>query len=114
MAEEPIDNKTSDDEIEQEQVATRVRSDRYVDFYANFAECGFTAWDIRVAFSLVGVDLNGNSMLTDQASVVVTPAMAKALADILGRFVGAYERQNGEIHMPRSIIEEAQKRKAAA
>jgi Protein of unknown function (DUF3467) len=111
---EAQETETNDPEAEESQVATRTRSTGFVNVYSNFAECGFTAWDIRLLFSLVGVDLDGNPTLTDQAAVILTPQMAKALVGVLNGHVKAYERQNGEIQMPRSITEEAQRRKLSA
>lgn len=101
-------------EVEQSKVQVGVRHKDYIEHYSNFVQCGFTPWDIRVNFGVIGLSETGQTMMTELTAVVVSPQMAKALVGVLNGHVKAYERDNGEIHMPDSIVREAQARKAKA
>lgn len=109
---EEIANEVVEDKVEQTLAASTVRSKDFATLYSNYVQCGFTAWDIRVNFGLVGTSETGVANITEQTSVVLAPAMAKALANVLANHVRAYESQNGEIQMPQSVMQEAQARAA--
>jgi len=116
MPEETIPEKATDtqgdDEFDKSLVASISRSKDYSVVYSNFVQCGFTAWDIRVNFGLVGLSETGQPTMTEQVAVVLTPQMAKALVGVLNGHVKAYERDNGEVQMPASVVREGQARKA--
>jgi hypothetical protein len=100
------------EELEKSVIAGVQRSKDFAVLYANFINCGFTAWDIRLNFGLVGVNETGAPNMTELVAVVMTPQLAKALVAVLNGHVKAYERENGEIQMPQSMVREAQARKA--
>lgn len=98
--------------VEETQVAKLVRSKDYISVYANFAQCGFTAWDIRINFGLVGTSETGEPTMTEEVAVMVSPAMAKALVSVLNGNVKAYEQINGPIQLPQSVVQESARRVA--
>jgi hypothetical protein len=114
MAEEIEGPNLSDDPQHVAVANRRVRGKDYQTVYANFAQIGQTPWDVRLLFSQLGeidVDQGG---VTDLVTIVITPALAKALINVLITNIKAYERDNGEIKLPESILREVEKRTAEA
>jgi len=109
MAEEPEEPVLAGD-FERQLARTRVRSPNHVVAYSNFAQIGMTGWDIRIEFSLLGEFEPNKAGVTDLATIILTPALAKALVGVLNSNVKAYEQDNGEIKMPASIVREVQNR----
>lgn len=89
-----------------------MRSEKYQLVYSNFAQCGYTPWDIRLNFGLVGANELGEPTMTEQVSVVFTPGLAKAFVRLLNGNIKNYEKQNGEIQFPKSVIEESARQAA--
>jgi hypothetical protein len=102
------------DEPERITANERIRRENHPVVYTNFAEVGSTPWDIRVIFSQLGDSVGGKAAVTDLVSVVMTPALAKALVSVLNANLKGWEKENGEIQMPLSIKREAEKRVAEA
>lgn len=92
----------------------RVRGRDYTTIYSNFAQVGQTPWDIRFLFSQLGETGVNEGGVTDLVTVIMTPALAKALINVLSANIKAYERENGEIKIPEAILREAEKRKIDA
>jgi hypothetical protein len=109
---EEVLDQVENEELEKSVIASVQRSKDFAVLYSNFVNCGFTAWDVRLNFGLVGVDENGAPNMTELIAVVLTPQLAKALVAALNGHVKAYEHENGEIQMPQSMVREAQARKA--
>ncbi len=99
MAEEDIPQETYERKID---VSEKSESPQYTEFYTNFAECGFTPWDIRLLFCQTG-----ETGLTKMATVIMAPAMVKALVNLLNVNLKGYETDNGEIKLPESLVRQA-------
>jgi len=100
------------EEIKRTVEPERVRDKEYRSVYSNFAQCGRTAWDIRLTFSELGEVEPDKPGIIDLMSVTMTPQLAKALISVLSAHVAMYERENGEVQMPKSVIRESQERAA--
>ncbi len=98
------------EETEQQKIDVSNKSEgrEFTEFYANFAECGFTPWDIRVLFCQTG-----ETGLVKKATVIMAPTMVKALANLLNVNIKAYEADNGEIKMPESLVRQSAELKKA-
>lgn len=93
-----------ENESQEESISTRtmahVRSEKYVSFYSNFAQCAITPWDIRIVFGEIGEIDPDAPAIADLASVILTPQIAVALVRVLNGNITAYEQQYGKIQMP--------------
>jgi Protein of unknown function (DUF3467) len=96
MSEEDFAEEMEEQKID---VSKKSESPQFTQFYANFAECGFTPWDIRILFCQTG-----ETGLTKMATVIMAPPMVKALANLLNVNIKNYEADNGEIKMPESLV----------
>jgi len=85
-----------------------VRSADFKTVYTNFAQAAFTPWDMRIIFSLVGEHEIDNVGIIEQATVVMSPALTKALVNLLNHNIKQYESVNGEIKIPLSALPQGQ------
>jgi len=82
------------------------KSPEYRAFYSNYAQVGFTAFDIGVTFSEV-IEASGESILAEQRGrVSMAPLQAKALLRLLTKIIGQYEEKYGAIPVPPSVMDE--------
>jgi len=77
----------------------------HAEIYCNSAHTSVTAWDF--AISLGTIDRSGSGVVFDRATVIMSPAHAKALAGILATDVAAYEANFGKIPMPSEGVPQA-------
>jgi hypothetical protein len=69
--------------------------------YANLAGIAMTTWDIRLFFSEITASAVGDApSVIVRASVVMTPAHAKAFSKLLQTHIENYEKQFGAINAP--------------
>jgi len=74
-----------------------VRSEAFVEVYANYVSCATSPWDITLMFARTVADNPNNPRLEQRASVSLSPQTAKAMAHMLLRNLQGYEQQYGEI-----------------
>jgi hypothetical protein len=74
-----------------------VRSEEFVEVYANYVSLATSPWDITIMFGRTAADNPNNPRIEQRASVSLSPQTAKAIAEILWRNIQAYEQQYGEI-----------------
>jgi hypothetical protein len=78
-----------------------VRSEEFVEVYANYVSCATSPWDLTIMFGRSVADNPDNPRLEQRASVSLSPQTAKAMAHMLLRNLQSYEQQYGEIrYMP--------------
>lgn len=75
-----------------------VRDPNYKVIYVNHCRGNGTPYDIQLTFSqLRAVDLAANQQIEEQVTLIVAPAEAKAIRDILVKVVQAYEERYGRV-----------------
>jgi Protein of unknown function (DUF3467) len=74
-----------------------IRSEAFVEVYANYVSCAISPWDMTLMFGRAVADNPDNPHLEQRASVSLSPQTAKALAHMLLRNLQSYEQQYGEI-----------------
>jgi hypothetical protein len=74
-----------------------VRSDAFVEVYANYVSCATSPWDLTIMFGRTVADNPDNPRIEQRASVSLSPQTAKAMAQMLVRNLQSYEQQFGEI-----------------
>src|SRR5687767_232973 len=94
---------TEVEDIDQ-QTAPHYRDKNYAAVYSNFAQVGLTPWDIRITFSQLGEHDIGVTGVSDLTTVIMTPLMAKVLANVLRQNVLLYEKNHGAIQVPAGLI----------
>jgi hypothetical protein len=105
MAEETQVNSPSDALQEYSSVTREVtdmpvvRSEDFVELYANYVSFAGSVWDMTVMFGRTVADDPRNPRLEQRASVSLSPQTAKLLAHLLLRNLQAYEQQYGEIRI---------------
>lgn len=75
------------------------RSSDFKSYYTNYASVSSTPMDIRITFSDFVKDERDKLLITEVASIAMSPQMAKALAQILTANVVRFETTHGEINM---------------
>ena len=78
---------------------TRTTAPDYKTIYTNFVEAGYGPFDISLAFNESVLD-GDNFMVTRLARVIMTPAEAVAVIDILKNVINNYEQTWGKIVPP--------------
>ncbi|MGI9107945.1 MAG: DUF3467 domain-containing protein [Pyrinomonadaceae bacterium] len=87
-------------------IISEISHERGVDYktiYSNFVQCGFTPWDVALQFGQMGETSKDTPLITDQAIVYLTPALAKAFVAVVSGNLRNYEAQFGEIKMPKGF-----------
>ncbi len=84
--------------------APHYRDKDYEVIYSNFAQIGVTPWDIRITFSQLGEHEINVTGVMDLTTVIMTPLMAKVLANVLRTNVKLYEQNHGEIQIPAGVL----------
>ena len=79
--------------------AEKRRSPDFKSYYTNYASVSSSPMDIRVTFSDFVNDERDKLMITEVASIAMSPQMAKAVAQILTANVHNFETAHGEINM---------------
>lgn len=74
-----------------------------VSAYCNNANLAITNWDIRLLFSEIVATGEGSIHPILRANVVMTPAHAKAFSVVLSKVMHDWEKQYGEIVMPKEV-----------
>jgi Protein of unknown function (DUF3467) len=77
-----------------------VRSNQFEIVYANFGQCGYTPWDIRITFSDVSEAEVDVPAIVDLKTITLPPQVAKALVAVLLQNVRNYESDFGPIKLP--------------
>lgn len=98
---------TEVEEVDQ-QSAPHYRDKNYATVYSNFAQIGITPWDMRITFSQLGEHDIGVTGVSDLTTVIMTPLMAKVLANVLRQNVSLYEKQHGPIQVPPGLIKKSE------
>jgi hypothetical protein len=78
------------------------RTDKFVRIYANAANLEVTPWDFKMIFGELKKSSDGKPVIEQSVEVTMSPQHAKALADILSVNVREYEKNVGEIKLPRT------------
>jgi hypothetical protein len=78
-------------------VLSVVRSEEFMEVYANYVSCATSPWDITIIFGRSVADNPDNPHIEQRASVSLSPQTAKAMAQMLVRNLQSYEQQFGEI-----------------
>jgi hypothetical protein len=76
-----------------------VRSEVFVEVYANYVSFAASAWDMTIMFGRTVADDPRNPRIEQRASVSMSPQTAKAMAHIVLQNLQRYEAQYGEIHL---------------
>ena len=76
-----------------------VRSEAFVEIYANYVSFAASAWDMTIMFGRTVADDPRNPRIEQRAAVSLSPQTAKALAHILLRNLQSYEAEYGEIRI---------------
>jgi hypothetical protein len=74
-----------------------VRSEEFLEVYANYVSCATSPWDLTIMFGRTVADNPDNPRIEQRASVSLSPQTAKAMAHMLLRNLQSYEQQYGEI-----------------
>ncbi len=82
------DSETSD----AKRKVSLARADTYGLFYADAVQLSISAYDFKLTFSVNQTLLNGDVLITELSTVVLTPQHAKELATRLAQNVVQYEK----------------------
>ena len=74
-----------------------VRSEKFVEVYANYVSCATSPWDLTIMFARTVADNPDHPRLEQHESVSLSPQTAKAMVHMLVRNLQSYEQQYGEI-----------------
>ena len=74
--------------------------EKFVRTYANAANMEVTPWDFKIVFGELKKS-EGKVVIEQSVEVTMSPQHAKALAEILSSNVREYEKNIGEIKLPR-------------
>jgi hypothetical protein len=78
------------------------RTDKFVRAYTNAANLEVTPWDFKLVFGELKKNSDGKTVIEQSVEVTMSPQHAKALADILSTNVREYEKNVGEIKLPKA------------
>lgn len=81
----------------------RIRGEHFQLIYSNWVQAGRTPWDIALVFGQVQEVEPNKTAISEVATIVMTPQLAKALIATLATTIKDYERDNGEIPIPSSL-----------
>ena len=73
----------------------KLRVDNFLEIYANFAESGYSAWDVFIVLSESKQGDSGN-LREEKVRVVLSPHNAVALRNLLDATVAGWKRDFGE------------------
>jgi hypothetical protein len=76
-----------------------VRSEAFVEVYANYVSFAASAWDMTIMFGRTVADDPRNPRIEQRASISLSPQTAKAMAHIVLQNLQRYEAQYGEIQI---------------
>jgi hypothetical protein len=76
-----------------------VRSEAFVEVYANYVSFAASAWDMTIMFGRTVADDPRNPRIEQRASISLSPQTAKAMAHIVLQNIQRYEAQYGEIRL---------------
>ncbi len=75
-----------------------VQSENFVKVYANNVTLSASNWDMSLSFGeIIGLSEDGNPIVEQKVKVNMTREFIKALYNLLGVNIGAFEKQFGEI-----------------
>ena len=77
-----------------------VPAEKFVRTYANAANMEVTPWDFKIVFGELK-KTEGKLVIEQSVEVTMSPQHAKALAEILSNNIREYEKNVGEIKIPR-------------
>jgi len=92
------DNKTP--QPPQQQELPTVPAEKFARTYANAANMEVTPWDFKIVFGELKKS-EGKLVIEQSVEVTMSPQHAKALAEILNNNIREYEKNVGEIKLPR-------------
>jgi len=79
-----------------------VRRDDAFTAYINHTQMGFTRWDMQMIVSRAAVSQDkGHQYVEELGVLIMTPAHAKAVLEVLRANVEAYEAEHGAIEIPK-------------
>lgn len=81
------------------------RSENYQNIYTNFANIGWTAWDVRISFGLIDDTGSGELRNVQQASILMSPQFAHTFLTLLGNSLKQW-REKHVRPQPRQLKEE--------
>jgi hypothetical protein len=76
-----------------------VRADKFTKIYANNAQVESSIWDVRLTFGDMTVS-EGKANVEQLVTIVMSPQLAKALANVLTNNIAKYEQEIGAILLP--------------
>ncbi len=82
------------------QAIEHIKSANYVSVYSNYAQAGYTPWDLRITFSETKEVGNDKVVFDDLVTVTLNPALALALVQVIQGNLQGYEAQYGKIKVP--------------
>ncbi len=82
------------------QVTEHLKGANYVSVYSNYAQAGYTPWDLRITFSETRDIGQDKIILDDLVTITINPALALALVKVIQSNLQGYEEQYGKIKVP--------------
>ena len=76
------------------------RSDSFVRFYSNFTSITVSLHDMNVTFSEIISKGKEPIKIEERATIVMTPEQVRAVYNLLGRNIIAYEKDVGKLRQP--------------
>jgi len=73
------------------------QSDSFVRFYSNYATIAVSFQDMRVTFSEIVSTSKEPFRIEQHATIIMTPEQVKAIYDLLGRNILAFEKAAGKL-----------------
>lgn len=73
-------------------------------YYANNTEVGMTSFDLSLRFAVIDHVDDEGLHVTDQAIITMSLHHAKVVAGILSAYINQYEKQNGDLFVPKVVM----------
>jgi len=97
-----------DEEIEEVKSASerpeRTRTSDFISRYTNGVTIVNTQFDIQLLFGRMTLETNGKFVVHEDTMIVMSPAHAKSLHDLLGRRIQDWENLFGKIELRKKPI----------
>ncbi len=86
-----------------------VKANDYKNIFANFLRMKVSPSEFTIYFGIMEEVQQGVNVGLESVGVIMTPAVAKSLAEVLSQTVSVFENQHGEIKQPSSKPLDAEK-----
>jgi|GEM_PF-6358461 len=89
----PITNEYPDEEGGKKQLVTVVTPENFPIYYADAVRTAISLYDLKLTFAVTTATADGNNIMTELATIILSPLHAKRLLESLEKNVRQYENE---------------------